>query len=91
MESLAMKQTTHMLHSNIRAGENRKIENDVLKIIEGFGNFLNPFALPSEHNDTLFCLSSGKAVCDSVASDLLEYVDKREEATKAFIEERLVK
>ena len=36
-------------------------------------------------------MSSGKAVCNSVASDLLEYVDKREEATKAFIEERLVK
>ena len=36
-------------------------------------------------------MSSGKAVCDLVASDLLDYVDKREEATKAFIEERLVK
>jgi len=38
MESLAMKQTTHTLHSNIRAGEIRKSKNDVLKIIEGFGN-----------------------------------------------------
>jgi len=91
MESLAMKQTTHTLHSNIRTGEIRKSKNDVLKIIEGFGNFLNPFALPNEYNDALFYLSSGKAVRDSVAGYLLKYVDKEEEATKVFIEERLVK
>lgn len=86
---LGLKQSDNAKHGSTRNSELKNSECEAKRLTETFDNFLNPFAIASSGHNDIFCLSSGKPTSSTVAKDLLCYVQKGEEATEQFIEDRL--
>ena len=67
----------------------RHSDNDVLKLVSAFNQFLHPFKI-FEDNDKLFCFSSGQPGSDKVANDLSTHIEAGEKAAEDFLKTRLV-
>ena len=62
----------------------QKDNSDLSQIISELENTLNPFSV---HDDALYCLNTGKAVCNDVKYDLLLSKDKGSEWHQQFVKE----
>ena len=75
-------------HKDVTLSEIAKEERAVRDMMDAFQNFMNPFSVPD--GDHLYCLSSGRAVSDEIANDLLTVDTLGSNAYKAFVHDRLV-
>lgn len=75
-------------HKDIRPTKVIATEKDVVKILDSFSNFINPFEV--DNKDVLFCISSGAPATKDIQDDLLRTDEVGQNALSKFIKERLV-
>jgi hypothetical protein len=90
LERVNMLSNSNDAHKSTRPSEVRRSEANVLSIVAAFKQFLNPFAIETNRQHLLFCLSSGQPAPDTVAQDLLQYMEVGDKAAQTFIEARLL-
>lgn len=73
---------------DVQAGEMKRSELSVLKIIEAIDLYMNPFEV--DHKDALFCLSSERPEPEAVEKQLLNVDSMGKAADKAFIQDRFI-
>lgn len=75
-------------HKDIRPTKVIATEKDVVKILDSFSNFINPFEV--DNKDVLFYISSGAPATKDIQDDLLRADEVGQNALSKFIKERLV-
>ena len=88
MELAEMHCDTDNIHKSLSPARIKSSNECVLKLMDSFNQFTNPFAI-GERQDNVFCLTSGQVATDKVSSDLLSYIDSGEAAAVDFITSRL--
>ena len=76
-------------HHDVRPSEIQKSEQNVLRTVEAFKSFLDPFSV--EDNDRLYNISSGAPVPTSIETDVMRAEVAGKKAKEAFIRDRLEK
>jgi len=61
------------VHRALRPSEIKSSETAIDRILNAFNQFINPFAVETDRNKSLYCLSSGQPASAEVARDLLQY------------------
>ena len=89
-DELGMQATSSDSHATTHKAQMKRSESDVQNVVCAFQNLLNPFAVSTESDSSLYCISSGKPASSDVCKDLTEYIKRGEEASSAFVKERLV-
>ena len=89
MEMVEMEQNEITEHKDCRKSEIYKSEKHVIKTVEAFKNFINPFEV--ENFNLLYCISSGAPVSCEIEEDIFKADKLGKEAVDIFIKERFLK
>lgn len=87
-ERASMLHTSDASHHDLQPGEMKRSEQSVLKVIEAIELYINPFDV--DNKDTLFCLSSGRPVPESVEEHLLNVDSLGKAAYNTFLQDRFI-
>lgn len=87
-ENASMIKSSDCSHRDIQAHEIKRSEQSILKVLDAFEQYVNPFEV--ENRDNLFCLSSGRPVPKSVEENLLNVDNLGKASYKTFIQDRFI-
>ena len=89
MDRVGLETGNNDIHKSLQSSRLKSSDVAVHRLLDGFGDFINPFNITDSGSNSLYCLSSGQPATDKVASDLLGYMDAGQEAAEKFVVTRL--